>query len=710
MAQPSAHEQLHHDGRSSFARAWTHAVLGTSYVSMEPAEVEAHLRAHTDRLARALQAQQFTAEPAYDVGVALVDAHFTDSATLAQTIATLGALPAALGHRPGDGFDDRVRRLQGALAEGYAIALQRRTLREQEHIRRAAMTAKARAEQALRATESRFRTLFAGAPIGIGVAAIDGAILEVNHTLEKMLGYTAEEFRRRNVSDFMHPEDAASLWAAHEELIRGDRDTFRGEKRFHRKDGEIIWTNVAVSLVRDGLGRPQYEVGMFEDITERHHLQTRLRYQALHDPLTGLPNRTVFGERLEHALHTADEHTRLAVCFLDLDSFKLVNDGLGHDVGDQLLIAVARRLAGVADSLGCLVARLGGDEFVVLLTDTMGTDTAVEVAERLLRVFKRPFDVGGHDLTASASIGVVERRAAGTNATELLRAADITLQWAKTDGKGRWALFDSERNARTLTARSLSAAMPEALERGEFVVEYQPIVRLASGEVIGAEALVRWRHPRLGLLLPEQFIPIAEDTGLIVPLGAWVLEEACRQATSWYATTGRAPVMSVNVAVQQVVEPGLVDKVTRILRHTGMDPAHLQLEVTESAVMGSAGSPLDALHALADLGIGIAIDDLGTGYSNLSYLRSLPVSGIKLAGSFIEGLTDGPSGESVDAQIVAMLVSLARILQLTVTAEGVETPQQAQCLRQVGCDAGQGALFGAAGSPYELLRRMNGAT
>jgi diguanylate cyclase (GGDEF)-like protein/PAS domain S-box-containing protein len=676
---------------------------------MDAERLEACLRVHTDRLVEALQAEPFSADPAHEVGVALVDAHFTDTATLGQTIAALSTLPAALGCPPDDGLDDRIRRLQGALAAGYAAALQRCTFNEQEHIRLAAMRSKTRAEEALRESEARFRTLFAGAPIGIAVGGVDGRILEVNHALERMLGSTADELRRRTLCDLIS-DDTNGLRAAYKRLARGECESFRAENRYVRSDGDAIWTDLAVSLIRTEHGEPQYQVAMLQDITERHRLQTRLQYHASHDPLTRLPNRTVFDERLEQALRNTDRRARIAICYLDLDGFKLINDGVGHDIGDQLLTAIGERLAMVAAAQGCLIARLGGDEFVVLATDTAGVETAIDIAERLLLAFARPFEAGDHELTVSASIGVVERRVAGTNATELLRAADITLQWAKADGKGRWALFDRERNARTMTARSLSAAMPRALERGEFVVEYQPIVRLASAELLAAEALVRWRHPQRGVLPPEQFIPLAEETGLIVPLGMWVLEAACREAASWQARTGERPVMvSVNVAAQQILEPGLVDHVTRIVRESGLDPALLQLELTESAIMSSAGSPLDVLHALADLGVAIAIDDLGTGYSNLSYLRSLPLTGIKLAGSFVEGI-DGRSDDSVDEQIVGTLVALARILRLTVTAEGVETLSQAQRLRQVGCDAGQGAFFGVAGPPQMLWRRTNGAT
>ncbi|WP_091672901.1 putative bifunctional diguanylate cyclase/phosphodiesterase [Micromonospora auratinigra] len=430
--------------------------------------------------------------------------------------------------------------------------------------------------------------------------------------------------------------------------------------------------------------------------------EARFRHQATHDPLTELPNRTLFTERLAAAL---DEAERVGVCFLDLDRFKVVNDSLGHQIGDLLLVSVAQRLRRALG--GHLVARLGGDEFVILVERTGCADDVIRVAEAALAAINEPALVDGHELTVSASIGIVERPVAGTSPMELMRAADSTLHWAKAAGGARWSIFDADRNRQELARYALSAAIPTALERGEFYLDYQPLTALRDGRLAGMEALVRWRHPELGVLRPDSFIGLAEETGLIVPLGAWVLAEACREARGWDDGSGAAPFVSVNLAVQQVRRPDLVDEVRELLRRTGLPPGRLQLEITESTMMSTAEEPVRALRVLADLGVRIAIDDFGTGYCNLAYLRGLPVTELKLAGEFVTGLrkpADDPAGRT-DERILASLVSLAHALNVTVTAEGVETAGQADRLRAIGCDAAQGWHFGRPGPAAQHLGR-----
>jgi diguanylate cyclase (GGDEF)-like protein len=440
--------------------------------------------------------------------------------------------------------------------------------------------------------------------------------------------------------------------------------------------------------------------------------ESRFRHQANHDPLTGLPNRALFTERLGRAFAAAAGCRRLGVCFIDLDRFKVVNDTLGHHIGDQLLTAVALRLGQAVGEH--LLARMGGDEFVVLVEDTSCTDDVLKVADATLAALGHPIRIEGHEITVSASIGIVERSIAGTTPSDLMRAADLTLNWAKKSGKGRWALFDAERNDRELAQYALTAAMPAALDRREFFLEYQPLVSLAHGGLLGAEALVRWRHPEHGVLPPSRFIEVAEETGLIVRLGIRALARACEQARDWLNLGGQTLFVSVNLAVRQVHDAGLVREVTTILDRTGLPPDRLQLEITESALMSTADEPVRALRALADLGIRLAIDDFGTGYSNLSYLRNLPVCELKLAGSFVAGLHSPAqdAGSVIDERILATLVSLAHALGLTVTAEGVETAAQAERLRLLGCDAAQGWHFGRPSPPAaiaELVARPVGA-
>ncbi len=434
--------------------------------------------------------------------------------------------------------------------------------------------------------------------------------------------------------------------------------------------------------------------------------EAQRQHAALHDPLTGLPNRAQFTQQLAGMLDAAPTGARIAVCLVGLDGFTAVNDSLGHHIGDQLLAVVADRLRDLAADGGYLVARLAGDEFVLLLTDTTCPDDAVKVADRAMSALSAPARVGDHQLLISSSIGIVERPAGDSDSAELIRAADLTLRWAKADGKNRWTLFDPDRNSRDVARYRLSAAMPAALDRDEFTLLYQPLIDLRDGALRGVEALARWRHPQHRLLTPDRFIDLAEDTGLIVPLGQRLLEYACRQAATWRREHPHAPFVSVNLAVRQLRHPGLVADVTAVLDRTGLPPDQLQLEITENAVMGSHDTAVDTLHALAALGIRLAIDDFGTGYANLTYLRDLPVHALKLAGPFIDCLrhpdTSDPTGEA----ILTAVISLARTLGLTITAEGVETAVQARRLALLGCDLGQGWHLGRPAPPTGVSRLM----
>jgi diguanylate cyclase (GGDEF)-like protein/PAS domain S-box-containing protein len=695
-------------GPRAFAQVWAAAVMGTSYVPMSRDEVIELLDELTGHLVHALLDEQFSGEAARAAGARLVAAHFTGSGTIERSVQIIGErLLDEAGLARTEQLDSRVARLQGLLAAGYAQALRERTLGEQEAIRGAVLDARDEAEAALRASEAKFRAMFTDAAIGIGIADMSGLVIEANTALLRMTGTTRPEALSSNVRDYMHPEDRSDgLWDPFERVVRGELDHYRVEKRLCRPDGGWVWAHVTCSLVRDDAGRPLFAVAVMEDVTERHALSERLRYQATHDPLTGLPNRALFLERLAGVFAAERERpgqTRVGMCYLDLDGFKVINDSLGHAVGDRLLVSVARRLDEAIAGPGRLIARMGGDEFVVLAEGTSGTEDVVAIAETVLSALLPPVRIGGHELTVTASIGIVERPVSGTTSADLVRDADITQYWAKADGKGRWRVYDPERNAHEVVRFTLSAALPAAMDREEFYVEYQPLVRLGDERTVGVEALVRWQHPSLGRLGPDRFIDLAEETGLIVPLGRWVLRCACEQAKGWLDRFGvDAPFVSVNLAVRQSREPGLVDDVRAVLAETGLPPGQLQLELTESAIMGTSDGPLDALRTLSDMGVRIAIDDFGTGYSNLAYLRHLPVNELKIAGSFVEGLRAADRSDPVDAQIVATLVTLAHALGLTVTAEGVETPAQAERLRRIGCDSGQGWLFARPGPPESI--------
>ncbi|MDH2387985.1 EAL domain-containing protein [Streptomyces sp. HNM0663] len=690
-----------------FATIWSRAIFPVTATSMTRPEFERHLLPLARELSTALHAGSFDPRSAQHTGAALVDAHCTDPDALSRTLGVIDSyLVLYCGSAQEYSAEElraRCARLQHSVAAGYAHALRERTLVEQEAIARSSMRARSDAAEALHATEARFRAIFEGAAIGIGIADLDGNVLEVNEALTRMFGGLEHHVRGHKVTDWSHPEDRPHVWELYRELVRGDRDHFRVEKPFYRNDGTVLWTNLTVSLLRDADGLPQYQLALMEDTTERRLLNLRLRYEATHDALTGLPNRTLFFERLEKAV-TAGGGTRFGLCYLDLDGFKAINDSLGHAAGDRLLVEVADRLQSCATAPGEMVARLGGDEFVALTTGPGAQREVHELAARILAVLATPIRIDGREFTVRGSIGIVEGPAGGERtAAEVLRSADITMYRAKSAGGNRFELADPEADARAITRHGLTTSLPAALERGEFFIEYQPLVHLGDGTVHGAEALVRWCHPQHGVLGPDRFIPLAEHTGLIVPLGRWVLQEAVRQARFWQQrhADGGPLRINVNLSPAQLHHPGLVADTVAVLERSGLEPGALCLEVTESALIGADEDLLKPLRQLSEMGVDIALDDFGTGYSNLANLRRLPVNVLKLDRSFTQGMQRSPA-DPVDLKIVEGIVSLAHSLELAVTVEGVETGAQAVQLRELGCDTAQGWYYARPGPPEKL--------
>lgn len=713
-AEPYDPRRDERDGLRRFATIWSRAVYPATATSMTRGEFEEYLLPLAGRLGEALHGHPFSPTVGLEVGEALVAAHCTDPASLPHT---LGVVESYLVLYSSDGeplpVDEgraRCSRLQHAIAAGFSRALRERTRSEQEALSRAALAAQTAVEEALHTSETRFRAVFDDATIGIGIADMDGRIRDVNEALARMFGRSQEELRRRSVNDWVHPGDAPDLWRMHRELVRGERDHFRVEKPYPRPDGTVLWTNLTFSLLRGAEGEPRYQLALMEDITERRLLHLRLRYEATHDELTGLPNRTLFTERLERVLGGGGQAQRFGVCYLDIDGFKAVNDSLGHAVGDQLLISVAERLQSCATSPNHLVARIGGDEFVALITDPSGRDEVSELARQALAALATPITIDGRELSVRASIGIVEGPSGELGPAEVMRSADITMYRAKDAGGNRYELADPDSDARAIDRHSLTTRLPGALERDEFFLEYQPLIRMSDGRVDGAEALVRWNHPVHGRLGPDRFIPLAEHTGLIVPLGRWVLEQAVRQACTWEqerAADGAEPQrdhplrVNVNLSPRQLHHPDLVPDTVAVLEAAGVAPSTLCLEVTESALIGADEDELKPLRQLAEMGVEIALDDFGTGYSNLANLRRLPATTLKLDRSFTQGLQRHPA-DPVDVTFVGGIVSLAHALGLRVTVEGVETEAQAQQLRELGCDTAQGWYYARPSAPAEI--------
>ena len=716
-----------------FTREWANALGEACYLAWGTPEAIASLSPLSAQLAELLKADQLDPTAARRLGAQLAEARFRGPDALQVSLRLIRTrAPELFEVRDAA---ERIGELIGELAAGYADALRERTQVEQELLLSAVLQTRREAEAALRDSEQRFRAIFTEAGVGIALVGLDGHVLDVNPALYRLFNVSESMAGPRPLTDHVHPEDAPAMIADFRELTTGRRDNMHGEVRFVRLDGTVIWTYVTASLVRDAAGAPDYVIGVVEDVTERHQLRSRLRHQTYHDQLTRLPNRALMNEQLRWAFSDDSTVTRVGLCHLDLDGFRAINDSLGHQVGDQLLLAVAGRLQLLGG--GHLVTRTGGDEFAILVTDPPSVNYLSELAGHLLAGLIPPFVIGSQLLSITASLGIAESAVTNTWPGELQRAADAARSWAKGAGGGRWAVFDAERDAGETTRFALAASVPGAVDRDEFHLFYQPLVELATGHLTGVEALVRWRHPEHGLLGPARFIELAERNGAIVPLGRWVLTEACRQARRWADELGRgAPYVSVNVAPRQLAEPGWLTEVSTVLADTGLDPGQLQLEITERAVLVDETAASDTLRTLREMGVRLAIDDFGTGYSSLSYLRRLPVHGLKIDGSFIRGLREtgpeldrGPAADlapdltgalppglelgadpedTPDSKIVAALISMAHALDLVVTAEWVETAAQARKLRALGCDVGQGHWYGdpvPASQLAPLLRR-----
>ncbi len=572
------------------------------------------------------------------------------------------------------------------------------------------MAEQERMGRALKESEEHFRNAFDHA-VGMALVSPDGRWLQINGSLCSMLGYAEAEVLANSFRAVTHPDDLGAALVNMHQLLEGEVTSYQIETRYVHKEKHIIWVLQSASLVRDDAGNPRHLIFQIQDISDRKRAEEQIHHAAFHDGLTGLPNRTRLAERLSLAVERAKRNRdyRFAVLFADLDRFKVVNDSLGHELGDRLLVDLARRLNGCVRQVDT-VARLGGDEFAILLDGHTGPDGATEVAARIQEALTLPFLLDGHEFYTTASIGIAYSDTGYERHEDILRDADTAMYRAKANGKARYEVFNIGMHTRAVEALKLESELRHAIEHGEIRPHYQPIIALGTGTITGFEALARWEHPGRGVVMPSDFIPLAEDTGLIAPLGMSILKAACRQLSAWseYCPEAGPLTMSVNLSGKQFAEADLVESIRAIVVDTGIEPGCLRLEVTESVVMENASAAAEMLRQLKSLGVQISIDDFGTGYSSLSYLHRFPFDILKIDRSFVGRM----STDRESRGIVKTIIMLATELGKVVVAEGVETDEHRTLLTALACQYGQGYLFSKPLDPTaaEALLKREGLT
>ena len=560
---------------------------------------------------------------------------------------------------------------------------------------------------ALGESEERFRSAFNHAPIGIALVSSGGHWLKVNHALCKILGYSEDEFLAMDFQSVIFPEDLGDTLVKIHELISGKTANCQMEQRYLHKEGPTVWVSWSVSAAHDSKSNVPNLIFQIQDITGKKIAEERLQHEATHDVLTGLPNRAFFMHRLANALVKCQENRayRVSILFIDLDRFKYVNDSLGHLMGDQLLIEISERLRDCMRPSD-IVARLGGDEFTILVEGRYDVNEVTRIAERIQQKFRLPFNLKGHEVFSSASIGILHASDQHLSSEDMMRDADTAMYQAKRAGKARHEVFDEKMHLAAKETLRLETDLRRAIENSEIFIEYQPIFSLTSGQIQGVEALTRWMHPEIGKIPPAKFIPLAEEIGLIDPLGEYILRRSCFEIGQIFDASplGSNLTLSVNLSCKQFGQPALVRKFKDILDETHFSPKKLKLEITESIFFEYQEKAIEMLNQIRDLGIEIDIDDFGTGYSNLSYLIRLPISTLKIDRSFVSPIDkDGRNTE-----IVQTVLALAQNLGLKTVAEGIETEAQMEALKKLGCDGGQGFLLAKPMNATEIREFLIG--
>jgi diguanylate cyclase (GGDEF)-like protein/PAS domain S-box-containing protein len=679
-------------------------------VPLSRAEIIELLGGFGERIATAIRSEPSPAEVGAKIGEELVAANMAEPDSLSGTLLLLGGelLPA---YELANDEDNRKRlnELCAKLSAGFMAAARERIFNDQETIKTAVVRAREDSEQARVSAESRFHTVFNTTTMGIAICNLEGKILRANPALGTILGYPDHALRLKTVQELVREDDWPGLQHLMRELAEGRRDEFSEYPTLVHANGEPIWSHMSFSLVREADGTPNYPVAMIEDISDLHLLQGQLRQQATADQLTGLANADKLRSQLDQVLATSMPGDLVALSYWDLDGFRVINDGLGRRAGDEMLQIVANKLREIFEPRDGLVARLAGDGFAVLLGHAPDKHAMSELVQEALDLLAEPHYLNGTNtgIAAMASVGIVVEPAATADADEMISGAEISLHRAKTSGKGRWELSEEELDTKEKNRCRLGAVLPGALETGEFVVRYQPAFWLTDRTLASVHAKAYWQHPEYGMITPPDFMPLAEETGMVVPIGRWVLNEICEQAATWLTHYGEAaPRVSLRLAGRMMRDPDLVRDINQLLGRHALPAERIQLGVLASALMDS--DAVDSLIALSENGVAMGVDGVGAGGLSLTRLRDLPLRDVSMNPALVDAVTSlGDQESSPFERGLTCLIGIAHDLDCTVTVGDLLENDKVERLQKFGVDIGYGRALGPLCEPAgidELLR------
>lgn len=680
--------------RRTFTLRWAKRLVDTSDIALPPDELQRQLSELVDVLAEALQDPGKVEAAGHAVGERLVDLHATGEGALPRTLELIRdyvvgeSSVGAVGH---------LMHLLTAITAGFATAERERSVAREEFTTRALLHSKLRADRERDASDERFREVFTSTPVGVAICSLDGRFVEVNPALAETLGHRESDLLSMTIHDLFHPEEAAYLTAAYAELAEGGpAQRLRERRRLLRADGEQAWTYLAVSLLRDAEDEPKHFVTMVEDISELHLLQERFQYQALHDAMTGLANRQFFRTRLEAALGNLAPDDVLTLYHLGLDGFELINDGLGYEVGDSIIRAVARRLEQLVEGEQALVARFGGTEFAILVAESPRTAQIPEFAALINEELSEPIYIGEHGIATSASIGVVRRSVADGDPTSMIWEADVALRRAEIAGKRQWALFDPDVAPDERTEAKLAAIMPGALELGGFDVRYRPVADTGSGALVSVEAQLAWQPDGHEPLEHAEILRLAEGSGVTLELRDWMLRCVWEQLAEW-SRAGHDTCVLIELSTNQSRDPDLVALVRGVLgAGDELDASWLHLCMPTDAVMNSPEEIRENIRVLRSMGVRTMLHSFRGAPQELRVLRELPVRGVRLAVELVELVNGRCADDEPEVRAVRQLVGLLRDSDVRVCVGDVHDEEQARWWQQLGCDFAVGPRYGEA--------------